>query len=66
MFNNKNQVQVFFINLRQILIILFVFSIGNMIQLVDVLVENSIAFFIRNGFLIYTVIENNQNYMQTE
>ena len=56
MFKNKNQVQVFFINLRQILIILFVFSIGNMIQLADVLVENSIACFIRNGFLIYTVI----------
>ena len=53
MFKNKNQVQVFFINLRQLLIILFVFSIGNMIQPADVLVENSIAFFIRNGFLIY-------------
>ena len=26
-----------------------------MIQPADVLVENSIAFFIRNGFLIYTV-----------
>ena len=34
-----------------------------MIQPADVLVENSIAFFIRNGFLIYTKIENNQNYM---
>ena len=28
-----------------------------MIQPADVLVENSIAFFIRNGFLIYTVMD---------
>ena len=38
-----------------------------MIQPADVLVENSIAFFIRNGFLIYcTILESNQNYMQTD
>ena len=35
-----------------------------MIQPADVLVENSIACFIRNGFLIYcTILESNQNYM---
>ncbi len=28
-----------------------------MIQPADVLVENSIAFFIRNGFLIYTDVQ---------
>ena len=38
-----------------------------MIQPADVLVENSIAFFIRNGFLIYcTILESNQNYMRHE
>lgn len=35
-----------------------------MIQPADVLVENSNACFIRNGFLIYcTILESNQNYM---
>ena len=38
-----------------------------MIQPADVLVENSIACFIRNGFLIYcTILESNQNYMRHE